>query len=97
MKLEDRIGELIAVGASVTASCQPCLKYHVREALESGANEQEIADAIEIGRMVRKGGAANMDRFISELTESVPSTVTGTNNDCECSFQVQTVTEGKNG
>jgi len=85
MKLEDRIGELIAVGASVTASCQPCLKYHVKKALESGADEQEIAEAIEIGRMVRKGGANNMDKFISELAQRVPSTVAGTNNDCGCS------------
>jgi len=99
MKLEDRIGELIAVGASVTASCQPCLKYHVKKALESGADEQEIADAIQIGKMVRKGGAFNMDRFISDLTQSVASTAAETNGECGCSSSasVQTIKEDKNG
>ncbi len=72
MKLDNRIGELIAVGASVTAHCQPCLQYHVKKALESGAEEQEIADAIEIGKMVRKGGAANMDKFIASLSQAAP-------------------------
>jgi AhpD family alkylhydroperoxidase len=95
MKLDNRIGELIAVGASVTASCQPCLKYHATKALQSGADEQEIADAIEIGRRVRKGGAINMDKFISELPQKVPATFAVTNGDCGCSSQ--SITEGKNG
>ena len=85
MKLDNRIAELIAVGASITANCQPCLQHHIKKAWERGADEQEIADAIEIGRMVRKGAASNMDKFISELAQKVPSTVVGTTNDCGCS------------
>lgn len=95
MKLNNRIAELIAVGASVTANCQPCLKYHAKKALESGADEQEVADAIEIGRMVRKGGATNMDKFISGLIQSVPASTLGTNGECGCGSQ--TIAEGKNG
>ena len=68
MKLDNRIGELIAVGGrTITANCQPCLQYHIGKALESGADEQEIADAIEISRMVRKGAASNMDTFAASL------------------------------
>lgn len=52
MTLDNRIKELIAVGASVTANCQPCLEYHVGEALEKGADGQEIAEAVEVGKMV---------------------------------------------
>ena len=70
MKLDNRIGELIAVGASVTANCQPCLQYHVRKALESGADQQEIADAVRIGRLVRKGAASKMDTFAASLNSS---------------------------
>jgi AhpD family alkylhydroperoxidase len=73
MKLENRIVELIAVGASITANCQPCLQYHVKTALENGADQQEIAEAIEIGRMVRKGASAKMDKFAASLNQAVPS------------------------
>jgi AhpD family alkylhydroperoxidase len=73
MKLENRIVELIAVGASITANCQPCLQYHVKTALENGADQQEIAEAIEIGRMVRNGASAKMDKFAASLNQAVPS------------------------
>ena len=52
--MDNKIKELIAIGASVTANCQPCLKYHVSKAKENGAGEQEIKDAIATGKMVRK-------------------------------------------
>jgi AhpD family alkylhydroperoxidase len=70
MKLEERIKELIAVGASVTANCQPCLKYHVSKALESGAKEDEITEAVSVARMVRKGAMAEMDKFASGIFRS---------------------------
>ena len=54
MKLDDRTLRLIAVGASITANCQPCLQANVTKALEYGADEQEIAEAIEVGKIVRK-------------------------------------------
>jgi AhpD family alkylhydroperoxidase len=75
MKLDDRIKELIAVGASITANCQPCLQYHTSEAQKSGADEQDIMEAIDVGKMVRRGAAAKMDKFASTLTQtSAPST-----------------------
>lgn len=73
MKLDNRIAELVAVGASITANCQPCLQYHVKKAFESGADEQEITDAVEIGRMVRKGAASKMDKFAASLNHAVPT------------------------
>jgi len=80
--MEHRLRELIAVGSSVTANCQPCLQYHVGKALEAGAESQEITEAIEVGKMVRKGAAAKMDSFASNL-KLVP---TGSPADgCGCS------------
>lgn len=65
MKLDNRTLRLIAVGASVSANCQPCLQTNVTKALESGADEQEITEAIEVGRMVRQGAASKLDTFVN--------------------------------
>lgn len=70
MKLDNKIRELIAVGASVTANCHPCVQYHVNKALKSGADEQAISEAIEVGKMVRKGAAGEMDKFLLSLRPS---------------------------
>ncbi len=71
--MDVRIKELIAIGASVTANCQPCLKYHVKEAKESGADEQEITEAIAVAKMVRKGAASKMDQLTSTVLADADS------------------------
>jgi len=85
MKLDNRIAELIAVGSSVTANCQPCLQYHVDKALENGATDPQIAQAIEIAKMVRKGAAAKMDKFASNLSKTLPANAGVTGEGCGCS------------
>ncbi|MBI1822596.1 MAG: carboxymuconolactone decarboxylase family protein [Nitrospirae bacterium] len=67
MKLDSRIRELIAVGTSVAANCHFCLKYHVGQARERGIPEEEIAEAIEVGKMVRKGAQGKMNKLTIDL------------------------------
>ena len=67
MVLENRIKALIAVGASVSANCQPCLQSASAMALASGADKQQIVAAVEIGKEVRAGAVSGMDNFILEL------------------------------
>ncbi|MEA3224900.1 MAG: carboxymuconolactone decarboxylase family protein [Planctomycetota bacterium] len=62
--MDVRIKELIAIGASITANCKPCLEYHVAKARENGVDDQEIAEAVTVGKMVRNGAASKMDEFI---------------------------------
>ncbi len=81
----DKTKELIAVGASITANCQPCLQYHVSKAMEGGANEQEISEAVEVGRAVRKGAASKMDKFAASLNEGAVSTAGKAEAGCGCS------------
>jgi AhpD family alkylhydroperoxidase len=66
--MEDKTKLLIAVGASVTANCQPCLKTAVTQAQLAGVDKKEILGAIAIGRVVRKGAFGKMDKFASTLT-----------------------------
>ncbi len=72
-KMDERSRELVAVGASVTANCLSCLEYHVGKARESGAAEDEIQEAIDVGKMVRKGAAAKLDRLSATLAEGTPA------------------------
>ncbi len=82
MKLDNQIRELIAVGASVTANCHPCVQYHVNKALESGAEVEAITEAIEVGKMVRKGAAGEMDKLLLSLREGVLAPVGVAGADC---------------
>ncbi len=71
MAVDEKIRELIAVGASITANCQPCLKYHTDKALESGADPSDVAEAVEMGKRVRKGAAAKLDGYASETLTAI--------------------------
>ncbi len=84
MKLDTRTKELIAVGASVTANCQPCLQYHVSKAREAGADDDEIVIAIAVAKAVRKGASAKMDDFITKLSGEGAKAECGAGQSCGC-------------
>jgi AhpD family alkylhydroperoxidase len=71
MTLDERTRELIAVGASIAANCGPCLEFHARKSQEAGASGAEIADAADVGRMVRKGAASKLDALSARLVEGL--------------------------
>ena len=50
--MDERTQELIAVGASISGHCQPCLEYHLGKARELGIGDGDIRNAIEIGQMI---------------------------------------------
>lgn len=85
MKLDDRITELIAVGASIAANCQPCLQYHAGEAQKRGAEEHEIEEAMEVGKMVRRGAASKMDKFAATLLQAAVPSTSSSSEGCGCS------------
>lgn len=87
--MDDRMKRLIAVGASVGANCHPCLEHHVAGALEAGIDRDELMMAVEIGKAVRKGAAASMDKLALHLVreklsgaEATGTCPTGTCNCC---------------
>ncbi len=67
--LDGNIKELIAIGASVSANCHPCIKYHIAKAREMKIDDAEIQQAVEVGKMVRKGAAGQMDELLKELSD----------------------------
>ena len=77
MAFDNRTSELIAIAASVAANCQSCVEYHVGKAAEHGAETGDVAQAIEIGRMVRRGAAAKVDQVANGLLHKESSTAAG--------------------
>ena len=65
--MDERTKELIAIGVSIGAHCQPCLAYHLGKARELGVNEEDIQAAIEVGYMVEKGASNAMTKYVNEI------------------------------
>jgi AhpD family alkylhydroperoxidase len=84
MKLDQRTMRLIAVGASIPANCQACLEINAAEALKNGSDPQEIAEAIQVGKMVRQAAASKMDRFAQEQDFVTLSSVKIAESGCGC-------------
>jgi AhpD family alkylhydroperoxidase len=55
--------ELIAIGISVAINCESCMEWHIKQALDNGASEEEIIEAIEIAIEMRGGPATAYARF----------------------------------
>lgn len=74
--MDERTKELVAIGASVGAHCQPCLTWHVNKARELGVDEETIKAAIETGHMVEKGAMNAMRKFSTDMLTQKPATET---------------------
>ncbi len=66
--IDTKTKELMSISASVTAHCLSCLEYHVNRAKEFGADDDEIRQAIAIGKAVAQGAAQTLEDFIPTLT-----------------------------
>ncbi len=80
--MDARMKELIAVGASVSAHCQPCLTYHAEQARELGVTNEELREAIEVGKMVSKGAGAKMKAFAETILAEKPGTESAVSEGC---------------
>jgi AhpD family alkylhydroperoxidase len=67
--LEKKVKELIAIAISIAVKCEPCIEHHVREALQDGATEEQIVEAIEVAMEMGGGPATVQARFALEAME----------------------------
>ena len=63
--------ELIAIGASVSANCHPCVKFHLDKAKKLKIAPEDIKAALQVGAMVRGGAAGQMDQLLSEIGKEI--------------------------
>ena len=61
----DAVGELVAIGASIAANCQPCFRYHFKKARELGVSNEDMVRAVEIAQAVKDASA----RGVLELAD----------------------------
>lgn len=84
MKLDDRMKELIALGTAVGVNCRPCLRHHLEKAQALNIGAEEIADAFEVGRMVRRGAAGQTDKLAAELLSKAEAQAAAGPAACGC-------------
>lgn len=58
--LDLKTKELIAIGASLVAKCEGCLKGHIKKALELGVTRHEISDAIVVAIGIAAAAVVDM-------------------------------------
>jgi len=61
--------ELIAVGISIVINCESCMEWHIHEALEAGASEDQVLEAMEVGIEMGGGPATVSARFALQVLE----------------------------
>jgi len=68
-ELENKYKELIAIGISIIINCESCLEWHIKQALDSGATEKQIIEAIEVGIEMGGGPATVSSRFAFKVLD----------------------------
>ena len=53
--MDERLKELVAMGASAAANCHPCLDHHLAKCDELGIDREAVAAAVKVGLMVNHG------------------------------------------
>ena len=61
--------ELIAIGISVVINCESCMEWHIKQALDDGATEDEIIEAIEVGIEMSGGPGTVAARFAMNVLD----------------------------
>ena len=76
------VAELVAMGAAIAANCEPCLKYHYRQAELLGVSKADMAGAVEVGGMVKDSPHRSILRLANRLTGSELNAAEGAADPC---------------
>ncbi len=61
---------MVAIGAAIACNCEPCLKYHYREAKKLGVSETDMAQAAVMGAKVKDAPHQSILRLADRLLGS---------------------------
>ena len=65
----DAVAELVAIGASIAANCEPCFKYHFQQAKKLGVSREDMMRAVNTAQSVKETPAKAMLQLAHRLLE----------------------------
>jgi len=76
------VAELVAIGAAIAANCEPCLKYHYREAQRLGVSKADMASAVKMAASVKDSPHQAILRLADKLTGASLSNPAAASDPC---------------
>lgn len=67
--LEKKTKELMALSISIVTKCEPCMEWHLDQALQAGATNEEIYETIDVAIEMGGGQAGAYARFVLKALE----------------------------
>ena len=62
--LSKKAKELMALSISIVTKCEPCMEWHLDQALKEGARDEEIYETIDVAIEMGGGQAGAYARFV---------------------------------
>jgi len=67
--LDRKTKELMALSVSIVTKCEPCMEWHLDQAMRHGATDQEIYETIDVAIEMGGGQAGAYARFVLKAME----------------------------
>ena len=67
--LNKKTKELMALSISIVTKCEPCMEWHLDQALQAGATDEEIYETIDVAIEMGGGPAGAYARFVLNALE----------------------------
>lgn len=67
--LNKKTKELMALSISIVTKCEPCMEWHIAQALQAGATDKEIYETIDVAIEMGGGPAVAYARFVLNALE----------------------------
>ncbi len=67
--LSKKTKELMALSISIVTKCEPCMEWHLDQALQAGATDEEIYETIDVAIEMGGGQAGAYARFVLKALE----------------------------
>lgn len=62
--LQKKTKELMALSISIVTKCEPCMEWHLDQAIQAGAEDEEIYETIDVAIEMGGGQAGAYARFV---------------------------------
>lgn len=71
--MDEKIEEMVALGAAYALNCQPCMEYHKQKAAETGLSFEEMRMAIRVADSVKAGAGKKTGQFAERIFGPLPA------------------------